>query len=204
LEKRWPVTRKPRHLRTVMRNIIVQTIALHFVAAAVFGQNPPLAGDPYAPRGKSKSPDGNYEWIVRANPTIRYELINISTKNAIATVSSYYPNPDGMNIRYANAVGAYWNHDSSVVALDELNRRRAGHLYFFTLTGGKAYEYRAEQFIPIPKKADEARLVVDPGWISPTKIRVRLAAKSNGSNLTSKFYLIDFSNPNAPQVQPTQ
>jgi hypothetical protein len=187
-----------------MKNIIVQIIVLHFVAAAAFGQNPPLTGDPYAPRGKSKSPDGNYEWVVRTNPTIRYELIDIGTKNAIATISSYYPNPDGMNIRYANAVGVYWNHDSSVVALDELNRRRAGHLYFFTLVGGNAHGHRAEQFIPIPKTADEARLVVDPGWISPTKIRIRLALKSRGSDSTSKFYLIDFSDPNTPQIQPTQ
>jgi hypothetical protein len=187
-----------------MKNIIVQTIALHFVAATVFGQNPPLTGDPYAPRGKSKSPDGNYEWIVKTNPTIRYELINIATGNAIAIVNSYYPDPDETSMRYANAVGVYWNHDGSVVALDELNRRRAGHLFFFALSGGKAHEYRAEQFVPIPKTADEARLVVDPGWTSSTKIRIRLATKSRGSDSTSKFFLMDFSNPNAPQVRPTQ
>ena len=52
------------------------------------------------------------------------------TGNAIATVNAYYPDPDEMNIRYANAAGFYWNRDGSVVALDELNRRRAGYLYF--------------------------------------------------------------------------
>jgi hypothetical protein len=187
-----------------MRIILVQTIALHCAAAAVFGQNPPLTGDPYASRGKSKSPDGNYEWIVKTDPTIRYELIKITSGNAIATVSSYYPDPDKTSIRYANAVGAYWNHDSSVVALDELNRRRAGHLYFFTLTEGKAREYRAEQLVPSPKTADEVRFVVDPGWISSTKIRVRLAAKTLRGDSMSKFFLIDFSNPNAPQIQATQ
>jgi hypothetical protein len=184
-----------------MKNIVTQTIALHFVAAAVFGQNLALTGEPFAPRGKSKSPDGNYEWIVKTLPAVRYELINLGTKNAIATVSSYYPDPDETSMRYANAVGVYWNQDSSVVALDELNRRRAGHLFFFALSGGTAHEYRAEQFVVTPKTADEARFVVDPGWISSTKIRIRLATKTRESDSTSKFFLIDFSNPNAPQVQ---
>jgi hypothetical protein len=191
----------PAKSRIAMKNIVIQTFALHLVAAALFGQNPALTGNPYAPRGKSMSPNGIYEWIVKTNPTIRYELINMATKTEIATVSSCYPKPNEMNIRYANAFGAYWNDGSSAVALDELNRRRAGHLYLFTLTEGKAREYRAEQVIPIPKMADEARFVVDPGWISPTKIRVRLALKSLGSDPTSKFYLIDFSNPDAPQVR---
>jgi hypothetical protein len=187
-----------------MKNIVVQTIALPLIVAALFGQNPPLTGDPYAPRGKSKSPNGIYEWVVKTNPTIRYELINVGTRTTVATVSCYYPDPDEMNIRYANAVGAYWNNASSIVALDELNRRRAGHLYFFILTEGKAHEYRPEQFIPIPKTADEARFVVDPGWISPTKIRVRLALKPRGTDPASKYYLIDFSNPGNPRVEESQ
>ena len=185
-----------------MKNTIVGAIAFHFVATFLLAQNPPSTGDPYATRGNAKSPDGKYEWIVKSSPTIQYELIDTATKNAIATVKSYYPDHDEMNIRYANAVGAYWNYDSSVVALDELNRRRAGYLYFFTLRNGKVREFRAEQFIPLPKTVDEARFVVDGGWVSPVKIRIRLAEKSGGSNPTSKFYVIDFSNPNSPQVQP--
>jgi hypothetical protein len=187
-----------------MKNILVQTTIIHLIASTLFGQNPPLTGDPYAPRGKSKSPDGVYEWVVKTDPTIRYELIHVGTRTPVATVNSYYPAPDPMNIRYAHAVGAYWNDASSIVALDELNRRRAGHLYFFILTEKKAREYRPEQFIPIPKTADEARFVVDPGWISPTKIRVRLALKSPGSDPASKYYLIDFSKPGNPVVEETQ
>ena len=187
----------------VMKNLLVRIAALHFFAGCLFAQNPPLTGDPYTPRGRARSPDGHYEWRVRKVPTIRYELIDIATGNAIATVNAYYPDPDEMNIRYANAAGFYWNRDGSVVALDELNRRRAGYLYFLVLRGGKAAVRRAGQLIPIPK-TEEGRLVVDPGWISPTKIRVRLAAQYGGSVPTSTFYLIDFSNPDVPQVQPAK
>jgi hypothetical protein len=172
-------------------------------AGCLFAQNPPLTADPYTPRGRTRSPDGQYEWRVRKAPTIRYELIDIATENAIATVNAYYPDPDEMNIRYANAAGFYWNPDCSVVALDELNRRRAGYLYFFALQGGRVTVRRADQLIPIPK-TEEGRLVVDAGWISPTKIGVRLAAQYGGSVPTSKFYVIDFSNPDVPQVQPAK
>ena len=199
MEKRHAVTSS----RMVMNNLLVRVVAFHFVSGCLFAQNPPLTGDPYTPRGRARSPDGHYEWRVRKVPTLRYELIDIATGNAIATVNAYYPDPDEMNIRYANAAGFYWNRGSSVVALDELNRRRAGCLYFFVLQGGKAAVRRAGQLIPIPK-TEEGRLVVDPGWISPTKIRVRLAAQYGGIAPTSKFYLIDFSNPDAPQVQPAK
>jgi hypothetical protein len=187
-----------------MKNLIVGAIAFHFVATFSLAQNPPLTVHPYATRGNAKSPDGKYEWIVKSSPTIQYELIDTATKNAIATVKSYYPDRDEMNVRYANAVGAYWNQDSSVVALDELNRRRAGYLYFFTLTNGKVRKFRAEQFVPLPKTFDEARFAIDGGWISPVKIRIRLAEKSVRSNPKSIFYVIDFSNPNSPQIQPAQ
>jgi hypothetical protein len=187
-----------------MKKIILQTLTLLFVVSCLFGQDPSSTGDPYAERGRTKSPDGKYDWIVKETPTIRYELVNVNTGDMIAAVGSYYPGANAMNVRYANAVGIYWNRDSTVVALDELNRRRAGCLYFFILSQGKATKYRAEQFIPIPKTVDEARPVVDPGWVSPTKIRVRLADKSHRSDPRRKFYLIDFSNPDAPRVQATK
>jgi len=186
-----------------MHKLLIRIIAFHFVAGCLSAQNPPLTGDTYATRGRARSPDGLYEWRVTTTPTIRFELIHIPTENAIATVNAYYRDPDEMNVRYANAAGFYWNRDSSVVALDELNRRRAGYLYFFVVQGGKAETRRAEQLIPIPK-TEEARLVVDPGWISPTTIRVRLATRYGGSDTTSKFYLIDFSNPDAPKIQPAK
>src|SRR5215472_17406093 len=164
-----------------MKELILKPILCLFVAGYLFGQNPPVVTDPYAARGRTKSSDGKYDWIIREIPTIRYELSDVATGDAIATVSSYYPIANAMNVRYANAAGVYWNSDGTVVALDELNRRRAGCLYFFVLNEGKANQYRAEQFISSKKRADEARLVVDPGWVSPTKIRVCLVDNSHGS-----------------------
>src|SRR6478672_2667159 len=96
-------------------------------------QNPPETDDPDASRGNPKSPDGAYEWVVRADTSIRYELIDHSNRQKIMTVSAYYPDVDSANIRYARASGFFWNQDGTIVALDELNRRRAGRLYFFTL-----------------------------------------------------------------------
>jgi hypothetical protein len=186
-----------------MNNLLVRIVAFHFIAGCLFAQNPPSTEDPYAARGRVRSPDGQYEWRIRKAPTIRYELIRIATGNAIATVNAYYPDPDEMSIRYANATGFYWNRDGSVVALDELNRRRAGYLYFLILRGRRVALRRAEQLIPIPR-TEEGRVLVDPGWISPTKIRVRLAVLYGASVPTSTFYLIDFSNPDAPQVQPVK
>src|SRR6266481_3057194 len=57
-----------------MKKIILQATTLLFVVGCVFGQNPPLIGDPYAARGRTKSPDRKYDWIVKEIPTIRYEL----------------------------------------------------------------------------------------------------------------------------------
>ena len=187
-----------------MKELILQPILCLFVAGYLFGQNPPVVTDPYAARGRTKSSDGKYDWIIREIPTIRYELIDVATGDAIATVSSYYPIANAMNVRYANAAGVYWNSDSTVAALDELNRRRAGCLYFFIVKEGKVDQYRADQFIPIVKRVDEARLVVDPGWVSPTTIRIRLVDNSQGNNPSRKFYLIDFSNPNAPRARATK
>jgi hypothetical protein len=88
--------------------------------------------------------------------------------------------------------------------LDELNRRRAGHLYFFDLGNGKMREIRSENILPIPSYADEGRVVVDPGWVSATKIRVRQALKTKAGEFVSKYFTIDFADPDNLKIEPTE
>jgi hypothetical protein len=172
------------------------------MASAAIGQNPPLAGDPYVPRGKPTSPDGTYDWRVDSDGQIRYELINVRTGKTLTSINAYYPEANSSDLRYAKAFGVFWNDDGTVVALDELNRRRAGNLYFFLLRGGLVSEIRSENLIPLPVDADEGRLVVDPGWVSPTTIRVRQAVKTKKGEFSSKYFSIDFGNPDAPKASP--
>ncbi len=171
------------------------------MASAAIAQNPPLAGDPYVPRGNSTSPDGKYEWRVDSATQIRYQLINVQTGKELASVNAYYPEANSSDLRYAKAFGVFWNDEGTIVALDELNRRRAGNLYFFLLRGGMVSEIRSEKLIPLPADADEGRLVVDPGWVSPTTIRVRQAVKTKEGQFSSKYFSIDFGNPDAPKIQ---
>jgi hypothetical protein len=88
--------------------------------------------------------------------------------------------------------------------LDELNRRRAGRLYFVTLRNGTVHEIASESIIPIPESASEGRVVVDPGWVSPARIRVRLALKTRDGAFVSEYYLIDFTDLNQPQLRPVK
>ena len=172
------------------------------IAAAAMAQNPPENGDPYVSRGNPTSPNGKYTWIVRTDNPIRYELVDTSNGKALAVVKASYPETDILNIQYAKANGVFWNSAGTVVALDELNRRRAGHLYFFTLRNGTVHEIASESIIPIPESASEGRVVVDPGWVSPAKIRVRLGLKTKGGAFVSKYYLIDFADPDQPKLEP--
>jgi hypothetical protein len=96
------------------------------LAVSVTAQNPPETGDPYVLRGNPKSPNGRYEWAVRTNDSIRYELIDVPDGKEVVTVNAYNPDVNSSNIKYAKACGVFWNKDGTVVALDELNRRRAG------------------------------------------------------------------------------
>jgi hypothetical protein len=187
------------HEHTIMRMLMVCLLAVSAPA-----QNPPESGNPYISRGNPKSPNGKYEWIVRTDYPIRYALIDIASGKTIASVKAYYPDVYGLNIQFAQAIGVFWNRDGTVVALDELNRRRAGRLYFFTLRDGDVREMPSESILPIAASADEGRLVVDPGWVSRTKIRVRLALQAKSGNTTSRFYDIDFSDPDRPTVRSTQ
>ena len=177
-------------------------LTLDLGMGAATAQNPPMTGDPYDSRGNSKSPDGKYEWIVRATNPIRYELVNLPNGKEVVSVNAYYPEANSSNIDYAKAYGIFWNKEGTVVALDELNRRRAGHLYFFILRNGKVHEIRSENIFPIPLHADEGRVVVDPGWVSGTEIRVRQALKTKAGEFVSKYFTIDFADPDHVKVQP--
>jgi hypothetical protein len=187
-----------------MKVLIRTGLVSYFIWTPMFAQNPPNSGDPYKPRGESKSPDGTYTWTVRTDAPIRYELVELASRRPVVTVDSYFPEADPENILYANAVGIYWNSTGNRIVLDELNRRRSGKIYFFSITNGKPRQLQVIQLIPIPPSADEARLVVDPGWISPTKIRTRLAMKDKNGEFESIFYLIDLANPDKPSVEPTK
>jgi hypothetical protein len=177
-------------------------LMLSLLTATATAQNPPTTGDPYASRGNPKSPDGKYEWIVQTTNPIRYALVYAPDGKQVLAVNSYYPEANSSNIRYAKACGTFWNKDGTVVALDELNRRRAGHLYFFILQNGRVREIRAENIFPIPAHAEEARVVVDPGWVSGTEIRVRQALKTKAGEFASKYFKIDFADPDNPASEP--
>ena len=187
----------------MMNCTTMRMLTIFLLAVSAQAQNPPETGDPYVSRGNPKSPNGKYEWAVRTNYPIRYELIETSSGKTLATVRAYYPDVDCANVQYAKANGVFWNRDGTIVALDELNRRRAGRLYFFSLRNGSARETPSESIVPISASADEGRLVIDPGWISSTKIRVRLALKGSSGDATSRYYLIDFSEPDRPLVRST-
>lgn len=179
-------------------------LILCLIAAAAMAQNPPESGDPYISRGNPTSPNGKYTWIVRTDHPIRYELVDTSNGKTVVVVKASYPEVDIFNIQYAKANGVFWSSDGTVVALDELNRRRAGGLYFFTLRNGTVHEIASESIIPIPESASEGRVVVDPGWVSPAKIRVRLALKTRGGAFVSEYYYIDFTDLNQPKLQPAR
>ena len=193
---------------TDLNHVMICTIARMLIASlltvSAAAQNPPDTGDPYVLRGNPKSPDGKYEWVVRTNNPIRYELINMRDGRETVTVNAYYPDVNNSNIQYARAYGIFWNKDGTVVALDELNRRRAGHLYFFILRNGRLHEIRSENIFPIPLYADECRVVVDRGWVSGTKILVRQALKTRLGEFVSKYFTVDFTNPYDPKIQPAE
>ena len=177
-------------------------LILCLVAAVATAQNPPENGDAYVSRGNPTSPNRKYTWIVRTDSPILYELVDTFNGKTLAVVKAFYAEIDALNIQYAKANGVFWNSDGTVVALDELNRRRAGRLYFFTLRNGTVHEIASESIIPIPESASEGRVVVDPGWVSPARIRVRLALKTRGGAFVSEYYLIDFTDLNQPKLRP--
>jgi hypothetical protein len=183
---------------------VTKMLAFYLSTAVVKVQNPTTVGDPYAARGNPKSPDGKYEWIVRTTSPLGYDLLNVVTGQKLVALNAYYPEANDSNIRYAKALGVFWNKDGTIVALDELNRRRAGYLYFFILRNGTVREIRADNFVPCPSSADEDRLVVDPGWVSGTTIRVRQALKTKSGEFVSHYFNLDFANSDHPSVEPAE
>jgi hypothetical protein len=105
-------------------------------------------------------------------------------------------------ILYAKAVGVYWNQDSNLVALDELNYRRAGYLYFFSIRDGLAKQIEISP--QKPPDADETRLCADKGWISPLKFSIRQAVKLKNGDFKSDYRSIDFVDLDHPKVQPQE
>src|ERR1700722_9446928 len=181
---------------------VARPLMLGLLAVTAMAQNPPAMGNPYTSRGNPKSPDGKYEWVVRTTSPLRYELMSVLDEKVLATVNAYYPDASSANIQYAKAYGVFWNKAGTVVALDELNRRRAGRLYFFILESGAAREIRAENIFRTPASAEEGRVVVDPGWLSETKIRVRQALKTKSGEFFSKYFIVDFGNPDDLKILP--
>jgi hypothetical protein len=186
-----------------LNRILTRPLLLGLLAATAMAQNPMTTGDPYASRGNPKSPDGKFEWVVRTTNPLRYELMNVLDGKVLAAVNAYYPEDNSTNRQYAKAYGVFWNEAGTVVALDELNRHRAGHLYFFILESGTAREIRSDDIFTTPANAEEGRIVVDPGWVSGTKIQVRQALKTKSGEFLSKYFTVDFANPDALKIQPT-
>jgi hypothetical protein len=192
---------KNMSLRYLTNCISPRMLTFYLLTVSLAAQNPPTTGDPYVARGNPKSPDGKYEWTVRTTNPIRYQLTNVADGTEVVTVNAYYSEANSSDVQYAKAYGIFWNKEGTVVALDELNRRRAGHLYFFILRNGRVQMIRPENILPVPSWAEESRVVVDPGWVSGTKIRVRQALKSKSGDFVSKYFTIDFADPDDPQVQ---
>jgi hypothetical protein len=169
-------------------------------ATAGWANNPPKTGNPYVPRGQTTSPNGVYQVVVKTTPPLAYDLVEKTAAKVLASVPTYYPEPAEFNEKYAKAVGVYWNATSTIVAIDELNRRAAGYLYFLALQGGSVTEIKADNLIPIPRSADLGRTVVDRGWITSSRITIRLSLTEGGQH-TDTYYTIDFADPRHPTVQ---
>jgi hypothetical protein len=116
------------------------------------------------------------------------------------TLKCYFANSDNRTaIHYARALGVYRNRDSNIVALDELNYRRAGCLYFFSVKDGNAKQI--DVTVPAPRDSDETRLCTDKAWVSSSKFSARQARKLKGGAYQSKYYIIDFANEDHPVVR---
>jgi hypothetical protein len=186
---------------TIMKTLLHGFLLALIAAGTLFGQNPPLTGNPYASRGNARSPDGKYVWLIKNSPSIAYVLEQNSSSKVLAEVPAYYPQPDPDNLKYAKACGVFWNRTGTIVALDELNRRRSGQLYFFQIQDGQTRQIKIDALIPVPSSAAETRLVVDPGWQSETRIQLRQSVKQKDGSFAENFYLIDFSIPTRPKVK---
>ena len=157
---------------------------------------------PVLPRQDRRSPDERYEWRIEGHDPVRYELVEAGSQRVLATVKDYfYDQGQALALRHAQGVAVYWNDRSNLVALDELNYRRAGRLYLFWIQNGKARPIPFEGLITPPAGATEARFCVRRGWKSATQLFIRLAAQLSSGEVISKGYVIDAGDPTHPKVQ---
>jgi hypothetical protein len=154
----------------------------------------PFTENPYAPRGNSRSPNGEYQWIVQTKEPVSYQLIRTTTHQILILVPSYFGKEGGsFAIKYAKAFGIYWNRDSSLVVLDELNYRRAGELYIYRVQDGTAKPIPVNNLFTKPVGSDEFRICADKGWISPTRFSVRAAIHLQDGSFKSEYAEIVFN-----------
>jgi hypothetical protein len=186
--------------------VLLMMFSVTAVMGVIHGQevttNPPYPSqNPYAPRGNPASPNRRYAWVVATSGTVAYQLVDSSNGRTLFTVKSYFADSGGPEaIRYTKAFGVYWNADSNLVAVDELNYRRAGYLYFFSIRDGVVKKIAISP--PKPPDADETRLCADKGWIAPASFSLRQAVKLTSGNFKSDYYSIDFGDLDHPKIQP--
>lgn len=154
-----------------------------------------------SPQSSRTSPNGEYEWVVNETAPVSYQLLDLRRHAVCATIKSYFADSDSrLAIGYASRVNTYWNTDSNMVALDELNYRRAGCLYFFSVGHGNSKQIEVR--VPAPPDFDEARLCADKAWISPSRFSVRQAIKLKTGGFQSKYYIIDLESRTSPTWRP--
>lgn len=186
----------------MVKTLLTLLSLLASIPGSISGQvptvNPPSPSvGLFAPRGSLTSPDGRYEWIVNEASPVSYQLIDSIDHTVRLTINCYFAESDKRTaIRYARALRVYWNRDSNIVAIDELNYRRAGYLYFVSVKDGNAKQIDVN--IPAPRDFEESRFCASKGWVSPSKFSVRQAVKLKGGAYQSKYYIIDFGNEDHP------
>ncbi|HEY0790282.1 MAG TPA: hypothetical protein VGD78_04380 [Chthoniobacterales bacterium] len=171
-------------------------IFLPGIAASASGQTPVTQ-----PLGNARSPDQHYEWRVRTDNPVRYELTELPGTRVLATVKDYFwDQGQGLAARHAIRATIRWNATSSLVALDEFNYRRAGRLWVFRLKDNQAHPIPFESATTPLMHTTEKRFCLAEGWRSPTLLSLRLAARLTSGEVISLPYLLDLEEPTHPKV----
>ncbi len=164
--------------------------------------------DPFTPKGDRVSPNRKYAWTFVLDDSVRYVLKDRQTGEILASIKSYY----GPDQKFARAAGFYWNDLSSIVIVDELNYRRAGNFYAFSVQSGRASPIQLASLIHPPSDANEFRLTTEQpwndrpsirlGWLNSSTYVVRLALKRIDGNEEPLYYKLDLSDPQHPTATP--
>jgi hypothetical protein len=163
--------------------------------------NGQIVADQPVPLDHARSPDQQYEWRVRTEDPVRYELTELPGLRVLATVKDYFWDQDQKwAVRHAREAIVRWNATSSLVALDEFNYRRAGRLWVFWLKGNQAHPVSFEGAIKAPVRTTEKRFCLAQGWRSPTLLSIRLAAHLASGEVIGKAYLLDLADPTHPKL----